>query len=368
MSVFFYNAPAITFDLTGLGNLVEMPMLYRVLHNTVRNVINGILVLPNRISITLSPEADFFETFVQPCGFMQYTCVRGAAFQSVKTLGIADVPDIYVRTRIGTHQFETSTCHNSCDPVWEITDDGSTSDEFLLYDSHQMIYLEVLEDDRFRNYMIGRIEVPCRELIDHHEMTLPCKRGRIVDGPSSESTITVRGNIFTLSNDRQFFDAPPSGCINIDGDEYCVSKHALLVALVDHTGPVPNMNLSAQCYLEVSVECAAPQSSKVVKVVPEEETSWKCEFLFNCVRSDIVWSKSITISLMQLAKGSKEKDPSRDLCLGSTSTSWDHLKGCTDMTFAEAHTELHGGHQDGNPIMRSKLMLFSAFKMQTSGT
>ncbi len=122
----FVNPPDIELDFIGLANIADMKV--GNVRGAVRGIINDVLassmVLPTRIAVPLLSNVDYRDMFApQYKGMARIRLHKGRGFQiqkSTRPFGKDDVPDVYVKMRVGVETFFQSTvCKDNCDPEWD---------------------------------------------------------------------------------------------------------------------------------------------------------------------------------------------------------------------------------------------------------
>jgi Ca2+-dependent lipid-binding protein len=70
--------------------------------------------------------------------------IQGRGFHILKKLIVNDIPDIYATISLGaSNPFRNSTKYNSLNPNWE-----RETQDFILYDWDQKIYVSVFDEDK----------------------------------------------------------------------------------------------------------------------------------------------------------------------------------------------------------------------------
>lgn len=130
VQVAFVNPPKVELDFTGLANLADVNLSFAGVGLDVKKLVMGIvddimaqtMVLPTRMVTPLVDGLDYRDVF-QPVykglARVRLHSGRGFAVRS-KTFGRDDIPDVYVKIRLGVEEFYTSSvCQDSCNPVWD---------------------------------------------------------------------------------------------------------------------------------------------------------------------------------------------------------------------------------------------------------
>ena len=139
----FINPPLIELDFTGLANLADFSFVDTMIRDIIKDTLQGMMVLPNRMMVKMDPANDFLKTYRPPIGVARVTAIRGNGFKvQDRSLLKADVPDVYCKFKLGGKEWKTSTVRNSTDPVWE-----NDSGDFILCDHDQIISVEAWDED-----------------------------------------------------------------------------------------------------------------------------------------------------------------------------------------------------------------------------
>mmetsp|Transcript_27570 Transcript_27570/g.60821 ORF Transcript_27570/g.60821 Transcript_27570/m.60821 type:complete len:799 (-) Transcript_27570:638-3034(-) len=129
----FVNPPKIKLDFTGLANLADMNikiggMSVVDIKGTVRGIVGDTLaqslVLPNRTVAPLVDKVDYRNIFCPAYkGLVRVRLHSGRGFEIQKAtsiLGSDDIPDVYVKMRLGAEEFfQSSVVEDDCNPVWD---------------------------------------------------------------------------------------------------------------------------------------------------------------------------------------------------------------------------------------------------------
>jgi len=138
LKLFFLNPPAVKLEFVGLAQLVNFPMLQKVVDGAIQEAIAASLVLPNVLSINWMPEK---ATTGDPAVAMSSQFPTG-----VLRIAVLDAQGFIVNQRLccvmkfGAARYRTDKCKKPSPPTWEEIHD------FLIYDSQQLLSLEVWSD------------------------------------------------------------------------------------------------------------------------------------------------------------------------------------------------------------------------------
>ncbi|KAL1284260.1 Extended synaptotagmin-2 [Trichinella pseudospiralis] len=116
--IFFLNEPAFDFDLTGAGELVEMPGLMKAMRSVISSQLANICVLPNEIVIPVVPETEMCDlNMSEPQGVVRVGIIAATNLEN-KDSFLKGKSDPYVRITVGGQIYQTKTVENNLNPVW----------------------------------------------------------------------------------------------------------------------------------------------------------------------------------------------------------------------------------------------------------
>jgi len=203
----FINPPAVDLDFTGIADIADVALIRGAIRKVIGQVINTILVLPNRIFVPIAPALDFFATLSPPIGIIRLTVESGSGFKASGRL-IKDVPDVYCKVSVGAESpFTTKTVNNSVEPVW--TREYS---DFLFCDPQQMVHLHVLDEDLNGDDKLGGCIFPIFHLLESsgQRASIPL---RTEDGPTG-AQVAIKAEVRKMSSDKSNFDTPEAADVN----------------------------------------------------------------------------------------------------------------------------------------------------------
>ncbi|KAK6182627.1 hypothetical protein SNE40_010269 [Patella caerulea] len=120
LSVFFINNPTVDFNLTSLANAFDLPGLSDMLKTIVQEQIANIMVLPNRIPISMAKGLDLNKLrYPQPQGVLRINIIEAKELKKADIgLGGKGKSDPYVKFSVGAQKFSTKVIDNTVEPVW----------------------------------------------------------------------------------------------------------------------------------------------------------------------------------------------------------------------------------------------------------
>lgn len=122
LQVYFLEVPAINFDLDGIADICDWPILRRKVRREIRDDTAKKCVYPNRLIIPMSSSVDPMHVkCFEPTGLVAVKVISAAGLPRKKGLRVMvgqDKPDPYVKARIGAQVFKTRVIKNKANPVW----------------------------------------------------------------------------------------------------------------------------------------------------------------------------------------------------------------------------------------------------------
>ncbi|XP_046754007.1 extended synaptotagmin-2 isoform X2 [Diprion similis] len=132
LQIFFLNMPSVDFNLVGLADVLDMPGLSEILRKAIVEQIGAIMVLPNKLPITLSPDVqpEILKT-PEPEGVLRIHVIEAKHLmkKDFSVLGKGK-SDPYAVINVGAQEFRTKTIDNTVNPIWDfwcefIVDEGA---------------------------------------------------------------------------------------------------------------------------------------------------------------------------------------------------------------------------------------------------
>lgn len=121
LQVFFLNNPQIDFNLVGVVDLLDMPGLSDMLRRIIVEQVAAIMVLPNKLPITLSDDVPAHSLKMpEPEGVLRIHVVEAKDLmkKDITVLGKGK-SDPYAIITVGAQQFRTQTIDNTVHPKWD---------------------------------------------------------------------------------------------------------------------------------------------------------------------------------------------------------------------------------------------------------
>lgn len=164
----FVNPPVLKLNFTGAADVADFSLIDGAVRKVMLNIINGILVLPNRILVKLDSNNDYFKTFHHPLGIIRITIEKAWGFaeesqsktQKLFSKMTRAHPDCYAEIEVGAEEtWRTSTKNNTTSPAWNETHD------FVVTDFDQCIKVEVSDHDVGSDDLVGLGVTTVRDII-----------------------------------------------------------------------------------------------------------------------------------------------------------------------------------------------------------
>lgn len=198
ITVFFLKRPKISFNLTNLLNVLDIPGLKKTLRGIVDDVIANFVVLPNRIAIPLAESVDAGDLkYPIPEGLLrvQIPEARELVKSDFSLIGKGS-PDPYAVLEVGAQKFRSETKKNQSNPKWdeifEAFVDNSTGQELeiFLYD----------HDLASKDSKIGNVDIKIQSVVEEgmQDIWLPLEKAK-------QGKVHLRLEWFSLSNDPLHF-------------------------------------------------------------------------------------------------------------------------------------------------------------------
>ncbi|KAM7314597.1 extended synaptotagmin-2 [Ixodes scapularis] len=164
VTVFFLRPPAIDFQLTNLGQVLEVPGLNDLLKKAVSDQVAAMMVLPNKFSMKLQEHVSTQSLrFSLPCGVLRLEVV--AAKDLVKAdigmLGLGK-SDPYAIITVGAQEFRTQVIPSTVNPKWNFYC------EAVIYQiPGSTVDIDVMDEDQSsKDDFLGRVSVSVSDLQD----------------------------------------------------------------------------------------------------------------------------------------------------------------------------------------------------------
>lgn len=198
ITVFFLKRPKISFNLTNLLNVLDIPGLKKTLRGIVDDVIANFVVLPNRIAIPLAESVDAGDLkYPIPEGLLRVQILEARELvKSDFSLIGKGSPDPYAVLEVGAQTFRTETKKNQSNPKWDeifeaFVDNSKGQElEIFLYD----------HDLASKDSKIGNVDIKIRSVVEEgmQDIWLPLEKAK-------RGKVHLKLEWFSLSNDPLHF-------------------------------------------------------------------------------------------------------------------------------------------------------------------
>ena len=275
--VYFADMPAIEWDFTGIGNVVEFPGIRQLIRRIVCEQLSALLVLPNRLTVRLMDDSSgldmFYRSYQKPL-LLRLTVLEATGLKNTdQRFLVPDKSDPYAVVRVGSKQVTTATIKNDLNPKWNETH------EFLVHSVEQSVRIEVYDDDFGGDDHLGTAVFSLLGIADTIPQEFTASLG--------VGTIRIRAETFGLHVDSRP-EVPESG-----------GTSAVLVVLVDQAFGLPTDSCKSATVQAFFGDCAVSTTSiPLMQVPPAAEAGaavpvanpnpeWEQALEFLCVDSDL---------------------------------------------------------------------------------
>lgn len=153
---YFIDPPNIDLDFTGLANVADAPGLAGIVRGVIESVVEGVMVLPNVISVPLATEQQVDRALLsmpKPLGVLRVAAVKAAGLTGADLhLFSKATSDPYVKVTLADREWRSSTVKETCDPTWTEED----CHDFIVFDRDQKLSIQVYDEDRMsRDDLLG---------------------------------------------------------------------------------------------------------------------------------------------------------------------------------------------------------------------
>ncbi|MFH4975035.1 hypothetical protein AB6A40_001744 [Gnathostoma spinigerum] len=159
----FLETPKIDFNLTGMGEMVELPGLMNAIRSVMNAQVSNICVLPNEIVVPLAPQVDVTKLyFPEPDGVVRFKIVEASNLENMDISFIRKgKSDPYCEIQVGSQFFRTKTIDNNLNPVW-----NEHFEAVVDQADGQKLRIEVFDEDPTGSDELGRLTLDFNYLRD----------------------------------------------------------------------------------------------------------------------------------------------------------------------------------------------------------
>lgn len=120
VQVSFLSTPNFDFDMLGVAEVLDIPGVSDLLRNTVTNVLDSIIVTPNKMEFILSEDAmSSLQGTSLPRGYLRVYMIEAKQLMAKdSSLFGKGSSDPYAVISVGSETFQTNHINSTLDPVW----------------------------------------------------------------------------------------------------------------------------------------------------------------------------------------------------------------------------------------------------------
>jgi len=168
LEIHFVDHPALKLNFTGVGNIIDGPLVGKAVRNCIRDVVAGMMVLPNRMLVPMTAKFDLFHSYTPPEGALALHIVGAKGFKKSR-LKIRR-PDIYAKTTVGLVSRKTEVADNQSDPVFK-----GSHHHFLICNRHQHVLIELKDEDTGKDDLMGDLNLSMAKLLQNPNANYPVR-------------------------------------------------------------------------------------------------------------------------------------------------------------------------------------------------
>ncbi|XP_037892232.1 extended synaptotagmin-2 isoform X2 [Glossina fuscipes] len=169
LQIFFLNNPNIDFNLVGIIDFMDMPGLSDLLRRIIVEQIGNIMVLPNKLPISLSDEVPAASLKMpEPEGILRIHVVEAKDLMK-KDIGMLGKgkSDPYAIVNVGSQEFKTQIIDNNVNPKWDYWCEAQVYVELGQYVEFQLFDAdETRKDEPLGRATIEIVNVVKRGVVD----------------------------------------------------------------------------------------------------------------------------------------------------------------------------------------------------------
>ncbi|EPB72803.1 C2 domain protein [Ancylostoma ceylanicum] len=265
----FLEMPKIDFNLTGMGEMVELPGLMNAIRSVVNSQVAALCVLPNEIVVPLAPNVDVTKLFFpEPDGVIRLKIIEAKNLENRDISFIRKgKSDPYCEIQVGSQFLKTRTIDNDLNPVW------NEYFEAVVDQAHgQKLRIELFDEDQGQDEELGRLSIELKDIqargsVDNWFPLEGCKHG----------DLHLKATWMNLSKDRRHLEKQQWESEWLQADKPI--HPALLMVYVDSVSdlPYPKSKLEPSPFVEVTLGKNAQRTPVKVKTV---NPLYQSKFLF----------------------------------------------------------------------------------------
>ncbi|CAJ0599487.1 unnamed protein product [Cylicocyclus nassatus] len=265
----FLEMPKIDFNLTGMGEMVELPGLMNAIRSVINSQVAALCVLPNEIVVPLAPNVDVTKLFFpEPDGVIRLKIVEAKNLENRDISFIRKgKSDPYCEIQVGSQFLKTKTIDNDLNPVW------NEYFEAVVDQAHgQKLRIEVFDEDQGQDEELGRLSIELKDIqakgsIDTWLPLEACKHG----------DLHLKATWMNLSKEKRHLEKQEWESEWLQADKPI--HPALLMVYVDSVSdlPYPKAKLEPSPFVEVTLGKNSQRTPVKVKTV---NPLYQSKFLF----------------------------------------------------------------------------------------
>ena len=194
-------------NFTGAANVADFSAIDDSVRKVLLTIINGIVVLPNRILVKLDANNDYFKTYHHPLGIIRITVEKAVGFAEESQTTTKKLfskltrasPDCYAKVEVGAEAaWKTQTQNNTTTPAWNETHD------FVVTDFDQCITVDIQDHDVNSDDQVGLAVTTVKEILmagGKQELSMT-KKGEEKDGK-----VSLAAEFFHFGSSNESFSA-----------------------------------------------------------------------------------------------------------------------------------------------------------------
>ncbi|KAK5964928.1 Extended synaptotagmin-2 [Trichostrongylus colubriformis] len=247
----FLEMPKIDFNLTGMGEMVELPGLMNAIRSVMNSQVAALCVLPNEIVVPLAPNIDVTKLFFpEPDGVIRLKIIEA------KNLENRDMSFIR-KGKIGSQFLKSRTIDNDLNPVW------NEYFEAVVDQAHgQKLRIELFDEDQGQDEELGRLSIDLKDIqsrgsVENWYPLEGCKHG----------DLHLKASWMNLSKERKHLEKQQWEAEWLQADKPV--HPALLMVFIDAVSdlPYPKAKLEPSPFVEVTLGKNTQRTPVKVKTV-----------------------------------------------------------------------------------------------------
>ncbi|XP_052848049.1 extended synaptotagmin-2-B isoform X2 [Drosophila gunungcola] len=163
LQIFFLNNPNIDFNLVGVIDFMDMPGLSDLLRRIIVEQIGNVMVLPNKLPISLSEEVSAVALKMpEPEGILRIHVVEAKDLmkKDISVLGKGK-SDPYAIINVGAQEFKTQIIDNNVNPKWDYWCEAT-----VFIEMGQFVEIQLKDsDDSKKDENLGRASIDIASVI-----------------------------------------------------------------------------------------------------------------------------------------------------------------------------------------------------------